>query len=265
MKAGIDAGGSLIKIVYQENHQMHYKKFSIEELDCAISWFKLVAPNVTVALTGGKSHFIQKKYFPEGVIIPEFQATCEGARLFLLEENNKFDHPFLLVNIGTGTSWHVVNDDKYERILGSGVGGGTFTGLGALLTDEDEYHQLTCLANEGEKGNIDLLVRDIYESDEPPIDGNLTAANFAKGTKVKHMDSDRMASLSNMIAETVVLLTLQAGAIHKINKVVYIGSTLVDNPSLRKNLELYTGMFGLSSLFLHNGEYCGAAGAYFSV
>ncbi|MDQ0199742.1 type II pantothenate kinase [Neobacillus ginsengisoli] len=265
MKAGIDAGGTLIKIAYLENHQMHYKKFSIEELDTAISWLKLVAPSVTVALTGGKSHIIQKKYFPRGVIIPEFQATCDGARLFLLEENKKIENPFLLVNIGTGTSWHVVNGDTYERILGSGVGGGTFTGLGTILTEEEDFHQLTILANEGEKGNVDLLVRDIYEMAEPPIDGNLTAANFAKGRNVKHTDSDRMASLTNMIAETVVLLTLQAGAIHRINNVIYIGSTLVGNQSLKKNLELYTGMFGLTSRFLQNGEFCGAAGACFSV
>lgn len=265
MKAGIDAGGSLIKIAYQENHQMHYKKFSINELDGAISWVKIMAPNVTAALTGGKAHMIQKNYFPNGTIIPEFQATCEGARILLGEEGKKLQDPFLLVNIGTGTSWHVVNGDTYERILGSGVGGGTFTGLGALLTKEEDYHQLTILANEGEKGNVDLLVRDIYESDQPPIDGNLTAANFAKGTRVKHTDSDTLASLTNMIAETVVLLTLQAGALHKINNVVYIGSALIGNTSLRKNLELYTNMFGLSSTFLQTGEYCGAAGAYFSV
>jgi type II pantothenate kinase len=265
LKAGIDAGGSLIKIAYEENKKIHYKKYSISEMDLAISWLKMVAGNIKVGLTGGKANLIKKAYFPNGLIIPEFQATCEGARLFLLEEGKNTDEPFLLVNIGTGTSWHFVNGKKYERILGSGVGGGIFTGLGSILTAEEDFHRLTVLANEGEKGNVDLLVSDIYESDEPPIDGNLTAANFAKGSKVKHTEADRMAAITNMIVETIVLLTLQAAALHKTNRVVFIGSTLIGNHSLRKGLKFYMNRLGLSAEFLGNGEYCGAAGALFSV
>jgi type II pantothenate kinase len=265
IKAGIDAGGSLIKIAYQEKNKMHYKKYEIDELDQAISWLKMVAPNVSVALTGGKAHLIKQNYFQDAVSIPEFQATCDGVRLFLLDEGKKMDNPFLVVNIGTGTSWHLVHGEKYERILGSGIGGGTFTGLGSLLTTSKQYEKLTVLANAGERGNVDLLVKDIYESDEPPIDGHLTAANFAKGIYVKHSEADRMAALTNMIAETIVLLTLQAAAIHQTKEVVFIGSTLIGNPSLKIGLNSFMNKLGLSSTFLQNGEYCGAAGAYFSI
>ncbi|HEY2420884.1 MAG TPA: type II pantothenate kinase [Neobacillus sp.] len=261
LKAGIDAGGSLVKIVYQEKEKFHYKKYPIHEMAQALSWLKMVAPNAKVALTGGKAAIIQKNYFPNGEIIPEFQATCEGARLFLVEEGKKIENPFLLVNIGTGTSWHFVNGEKYERILGSGVGGGIFTGLGSILTNEADFQQLTLLANDGEKGNVDLLIKDIYESDEPPLDGNLTAANFAKGTNEKQTAADLMAAVTNMIVETIVLLTLQAAAIHKTKQVVFIGSTLIGNHSLHKGLTFYMNMLGLSAEFLSNGEYCGAAGA----
>jgi type II pantothenate kinase len=265
VKAGIDAGGSLVKIAYEEKDRIHYKKYHINELNQAISWLKIAATEMKVALTGGKAHLIQKKYFPEGEIVPEFQATCEGARMFLLKEEKNIEEPFLLVNIGTGTSWHIVNGEKYERILGSGVGGGIFTGLGSLLTSEEDFGKLTALANKGDKGKVDLLVKDIYESDEPPIDGNLTAANFAKGSKVKHSDADRMAAISNMIVETIFLLTMQAAEIHQVKEVVFIGSTLIGNESLKKGLEYYMNMMGLSATFLKNGEYCGATGAYLSV
>ncbi|MBI0576978.1 type II pantothenate kinase [Neobacillus cucumis] len=265
LKVGIDAGGSLIKIAYQEKNRMHYKRFPIFEMEIAIAWLKIVAPNVKAALTGGKANIIQQDFFPDEIIIPEFLATCEGAKLLLQEEGEKWEDPFLLVNIGTGTSWHVVKGNKYERILGSGIGGGTFTGLGSLLTKVEDFQELTILANEGDKSKVDLLVRDIYESAEPPIDGNLTAANFAKGKKVKHTDADQMAALSNMITETIVLLTLQAAAIHQVNQVVFIGSTLVGNQSLRKGLEFYMNRLGLTGVFLKKGEYCGAVGAYFSV
>jgi type II pantothenate kinase len=263
--AGIDAGGSLIKIVYQENGRMHFKKFSIDKLDSAISWLKMVAPSLKVSITGGKALAIKNNYFPDNTIIPEFQATCEGARFLLAKENKSFEETYLVVNIGTGTSWHLVNGDQAERILGSGMGGGTFTGLGSLLTKVQDYQLLTVLAEEGNKGQVDMLVKDIYESAESPIQGDLTAANFAKGKKRSHTEGDRLASLSNMIAETIVLLTSQAAAIHQVKSVVIIGTAIIGNPSLKHGLETYLNMLGLTGVFLEKGEYCGAIGAYLSV
>lgn len=259
--AGIDAGGSLIKVVYQENGRMHFKKFSINKMDSAISWLKTVAPSLKVSLTGGKAHALQKKYFQDSIVIPEFQSTCDGARFLLEKENKRIEENYLIVNIGTGTSWHVVKGEKAERILGSGMGGGTFTGLGSLLTQVQDYQLLTVLAKEGNKGKVDVLVKDIYESAESPIQGDLTAANFAKGKKLEHTEADRLASLSNMIAETIVLLTSQAAAIHQVKSVVIIGTAIVGNPSLKKGLDYYLNMVGLTSVFLDRGEYCGAIGA----
>jgi type II pantothenate kinase len=264
IKAGIDTGGSLIKITFQEQDKIHYKKYPINKMHESLQWLQ-IAPNVKAALTGGKAHIVQKKFFPSGLIVPEFQATCEGARLLMLQEGKRMDHPFLLVNIGTGTSWHLVDGDQYERILGSGIGGGTFTGLGSMLTKADQFQQLVDLAAKGEKENVDMLVKDIYESDAPPIDGHLTAANFAKGLRVKHSEADRMAALTNMIAETLVLLTLQAAVIHQVKDVVFIGSTLVGNTTLKNTLNVFMDQLGLSAIFLKNGEYCGAVGAFLSI
>nr|WP_263327591.1 type II pantothenate kinase [Neobacillus sp. Marseille-Q6967] len=265
IKAGIDAGGTLIKIAFIENDRFHFKKYPITEMHQAVSWLKLVAPSVKAVITGGKSQVIQEKYFPTSRIIPEFQATCKGAKVFLAEEKKALIDSYLLVNIGTGTSWHIVKGEKHERILGSGMGGGTFTGLGSLLSSTKDYKILTILANEGEKGKVDLLVKDIYESAETPINGDLTAANFAKGVKADHKEADLLASLTNMIAETTVLLTMQAAALHQVKDVIFIGSTLAGNPSLRGGLEHYMDMAGLTSLFLSKGEYCGAMGACLSV
>jgi type II pantothenate kinase len=265
IKAGIDAGGSLIKIVFSENERMHFKKYSINEMDQAITWLKLVAPSVKVVITGGRSHAIQKKHFPQSVIIPEFKATCEGAKVFLAEDKTQLTEPFLLVNIGTGTSWHVVNGEKQERILGSGLGGGTFTGLGSLLSSAKDVRLLSMLANEGQKGNVDVLVKDIYDGGDTPINGDLTAANFAKGKKAIHTEADRIASLANLIAENLILLTMQAAALHKVQKVVFIGSTISGNSYFKRGLEKYSDMVGLTSIFINKGEYCGAMGAFLSV
>ena len=54
--------------------------------------------------------------------------------------------PYLLVNIGTGVSiLRVDSEGQYERVSGSGLGGGTFVGLGRLLTGETSFEKLLSL------------------------------------------------------------------------------------------------------------------------
>ncbi|KAG0716053.1 Pantothenate kinase 4 [Chionoecetes opilio] len=53
-------------------------------------------------------------------------------------------------------------DDKYERIGGTSMGGGTFWGLGSLLTKAKGFDELLQLASAGDHRNVDLLVKDIY-------------------------------------------------------------------------------------------------------
>lgn len=76
--------------------------------------------------------------------------------------------PYLLVNIGSGVSiLKVVSEDKYERIGGTATGGGTFWGLGSLLTGGrvKEFDELLCMAEKGDHRHVDMLVRDIYAGD----------------------------------------------------------------------------------------------------
>ncbi|HYK75318.1 MAG TPA: type II pantothenate kinase [Pseudoneobacillus sp.] len=263
-KVGIDAGGTLIKLVYEENGVFHYKTYHISQLESAMEWLKLMAPSAKVALTGGKAVFLSKQFFNDAVQVPEFDAACNGARYFLDMDGNKPD-VCLLVNIGTGTSWFYLQGEKQERILGSGIGGGTFMGLGELLTNEKDYTHLVQLAQKGNKAKVDLTVKDIYMGEDTPVDGNLTASNFAKGKKDEQSNEDLMAAVTNMVAETIVLLTLQAAAIHQTNEVVYMGSTFSGNIPLKNVLESYKGMLGLNTRFLKHGEFSGAMGALLAI
>jgi type II pantothenate kinase len=259
---GLDAGGSLIKIAFEEHGNIHYKKYPIEEMDSVMSWLLMLASNKRVKLTGGKAGMIKVRFLPGAEIIDEFTATCEGAKFLMQLEKISLQEKVLLVNIGTGTSWFTIEGSQFERVLGSGIGGGTFMGLGKLLGKTSDYSELVELASKGSKGNVDLLVKDIYHPEEPPIPGNLTASNFAKASSVKaNSPEDQMASVINMIAETVTLLTVQASAIHSTKKVVYIGSTIAGNKPLQSCLEQYANMSGLHPFFLKNGEFSGAMGA----
>jgi type II pantothenate kinase len=178
-----------------------------------------------------------------------------------VKESIPLNEKFLLVNIGTGTSWFGIDGDHYERVLGSGIGGGTFMGLGKIFAELTDFSKLVELSSKGERDKVDLLVKDIYFPEEPPIPGELTASNFAKSGIEESSPADRMAAVTNMISETITLLTVQASSLQNIKKVVFIGSTLSGNKPLRNSIDYYIRMSGLNPVFLPDGEYSGAIGA----
>lgn len=259
---GIDAGGSLIKIVFEEKGRLHKKKYHNDQLAGAMSWLKMFSENKRIVLTGGKAGKLKSEFFPEAAIVDEFTALCHGAKFLMKTEKMTVSDPFLLINIGTGTSWFAIENNQYKRVLGSGVGGGTFMGLGSLLAGRSDFSELVRLSSNGVRGKVDLLVKDLYHPDPPPIDGELTASNFAQAASIEESsNSDLMASLSNMIAETITLLTVQAAALNQTTRIVFIGSTLAGNSPLQHSLDSYAKMSGLEPVFLINGEFSGAMGA----
>lgn len=263
---GIDAGGSLIKVVIEENHQFHYKKYPISELSETISWLSMMAQEAEVYLTGGKAEYIREHYFPNAKVVQEFEASSLGAA-FLMKQSKKEikEGRYLLVNIGTGTSWSVIDGNHNERVLGSGIGGGTLMGLSKLMMNKTNYQEIVSLAEKGKKANVDLLVGDIYLSNLTPIDADLTASNFAKAaTMDTYTEHDLSASIINMMAETIVLLSKQTAAIYQLKNVVFIGSSLINNSALRTGLDEFSKMVGLTATFLPEGEFSGAIGSILS-
>jgi type II pantothenate kinase len=74
--------------------------------------------------------------------------------------------PFLIVNIGSGVSILKISDSgKFERISGTSLGGGTYWGLCRLLTKCQTYEEVLDLAEMGDAGKVDMLVKDIYGGD----------------------------------------------------------------------------------------------------
>lgn len=257
---GIDAGGTLTKMVYYEKERVHYKIFPSSQINEALNWIQVVAPHGEFFVTGGKSEK-WKSSLSQVHIIPEFKAVCEGSIKLLKEEQYNIER-FILINIGTGTSYFKVERNEYTRILGSGMGGGTFMGLGSLLTGVDNYHQLVNLNINGDRQQVDLLVNDVYEGGESPLPENLTAANFARIGSVSSTHADRLRALTNMIAETTILLASQIAQIHKIEHLVFVGSTLASHPALREDLSQFKDMLSYSPIFLKDSSYAGALGAY---
>ncbi|KAA8542295.1 hypothetical protein F0562_023569 [Nyssa sinensis] len=73
----------------------------------------------------------------------------EGQKKFVqIDHNDLF--PYLLVNIGSGVSMIKVDGDgKFQRVSGTNVGGGTYWGLGKLLTKCKSFDELLELSQQG--------------------------------------------------------------------------------------------------------------------
>lgn len=124
---GIDAGGTLIKIAYEEQGKLHVKSYPQNKLKEVVQWIQIVSPTATLKLTGGKresiANLVQNRY----ELVDEFQAIINGTSYLLEEEKIKIGNEYILVSIGTGTSVFHVHTDGFDRLLGSGIGGEPFS------------------------------------------------------------------------------------------------------------------------------------------
>ena len=63
----------------------------------------------------------------------------------------------VIANIGTGTSIHIMQWARHSRIGGTGIGGGTLTGLGMALTGITNYLDIIEISKKGNRTFIDVL------------------------------------------------------------------------------------------------------------
>eukprot|EP00795_Rhopilema_esculentum_P015027 gene15027-6187_t len=111
--------------------------------------------------------------------------------------------PYLLVTIGTGVSIvKVDSESQYITLGGTRTGGGTFLGLGSLLTGAKGFDDLLHLATNGQHNNVDLQIQDIYGGDYSMIGlpGQFTASSFGKAARMSREDKEVVFS-SNIIPE----------------------------------------------------------------
>lgn len=266
IRIGIDAGGTLIKIAYMLNGKLELLKLPSNQLAQAVTWVQETLEKPEICITGGKAEQLQKLLAMEVKHMVEFEATCKGVQYLL----HKVDHtpgPFVLVNVGTGTSIHYVDGDQHSRISGTGVGGGTMLGLSRLLTGVDNYREFILSEVGGEREELDLKVKHIYEGSEPPISGDLTASNFGNMNTIPANVpvADYLASVIGLVGETVATTSVLAAAQYGVSSIVYIGSSFSGNQSLKKVITDYTILREGHPTIVDDGEYSGAIGALLSL
>ncbi|MGH0187233.1 UNVERIFIED_CONTAM: hypothetical protein FKN15_023845 [Acipenser sinensis] len=178
--------------------------------------------------------------------------------------------PYLLINIGSGVSIvKVESEDKFERIGGSSIGGGTFWGLGALLTKTKRFDELLQLASRGQHTSVDMLVKDIYGGayGSLGLTGDLIASSFGKSaTADKEFSKEDMAkSLLHMISNDIGQLACLYAKLHNLSRVYFGGFFIRGHPVTMHTITYSINFFTkgeVQALFLRHEGYLGAIGAF---
>lgn len=260
---GIDTGGTLTKIAYVDREgNLKLEVFQSNNMEAIKNWLGDHPEVDEIGLTGGRTEQLKDvlKTMKSITYMLEFDATLKGVKYLLKRDGHNLEKA-IITNIGTGTSIHYMQGDEHERISGTGIGGGTLVGLGALTTGESDFNNIKALATQGDRSSIDLLVQDIYQGMDTPISGTLTASNFGKVGITKqatHPKEDVLATVQGLVGEVITTLSIQLAKERSVDHIVYIGSTLTDNQHLKEVISHYTILKQHQPVFLN---YCGFSGA----
>ncbi len=213
-----------------------------------------------ILMTGAGSSVITNGiYNLKCISVPEFSGSGIGG-LYLsgLEEA-------IVVSMGTGTAINHakrIAADKYEikYLGGTGVGGGTLVGLSRKMLGLDSVEHIEQLAKDGNLDNVDLRIKDISRNHNyHGINENLTAANFGKVSDMA-TPADLALGISNMVAETVAMLSIFAARAHATKDIVLIGNLTTIEP-IRAVFESLGDSFGVHFIIPENAQFGTVIGA----
>ena len=175
----IDIGGSSTHGVIIENGKIILE--TVEDgnnSDHILNCFNTLKEKVSstdfkLVLTGGGARKLKKDFFTFPFkIVDEISAIGKGG-VHLSGNKDVF-----VVSIGTGTCFVSVKAGEFKHVGGTGIGGGTISGLSKLLLKmtPDDLEKIAKVSH----NNLDITVKDIVGGDLGKIPGDATASNFGK-------------------------------------------------------------------------------------
>lgn len=172
----------------------------------------------------------------------------------------------LVVSMGTGTAMVTVynHGSQVKHVGGTGVGGGTLTGLMKLLLHKEDIETLEKLAMEGDSKKVDLTVKDIAGGPVGRLSENATASNFGKASEGAN-EKDLAAAIFNIVAEVIAVVLVFAAKAFDLESDVVLTGKLANNPIIMKKIVNVCEAFHVQLTVPKNGEYCTAIGAAISV
>ena len=149
-----------------------------------------------------------------------------------------------------------------ERVgvyIGSGIGGGTLSGLSELITGVHQYALIRKLCQDGDLSQIDLTIGDMSKGKVGTLPPEATAANFAKLAE-DATSADKMRGLVNLVLQAIGTMSVLACRTCGTNTVVLTGA-LTMLPPAHETFELFTQLYGVEYIIPENATFATAIGA----
>ena len=238
-------------------------------------------------LTGGGAYkfndLLKKNFDIELIKHDELQSLICGYKLmnnlnsFYEIENDEmktvpqedFKFPHISANVGSGVSiLKVLSIEKYERVGGTLMGGGTLIGLLKLMIGIDDYDKILELASKGNCENVDLTKKDLLKENEE-LKENYIISSLGKihqyvleGKKDEIKKEDIALSLLNMICYHIAQYTVIYAEQNEIDTIYYFGTFTKKNSLAVKLLSKASKHWNkdIKVRFNSNGGYLGTIG-----
>ena len=209
-----------------------------------------------VNLTGvGSNAVAQPIYGLPTFKVDEFTANGVGGGYFA-----EGSEEFMVVSMGTGTSFVRVKDRVPTHLGGIGIGGGTIIGLSKLVLNTSDIDKIQEMAAEGRVGNIDLRIGDISNEPLPGLNLEITASNFGK-TSSRATCEDKAAGIVHMVLETICQTAVLISQGTELKDFVLIGN-LINFPEIGHICDMIKTMYpDIHVIVPEDGEYATAIGA----
>ena len=204
---GIDIGGSTTKIAGFQDEEMLEPilvkaSTPLASLFGAFGQF-MIENNLNlddvkeIRLTGvGANSVKQDIYGIPTFKVDEFVANGVGGRFFSKNKNA------VVVSMGTGTSYVLVDEKGLSYLGGIAIGGGTIIGLSKLLLHTEDVEVIQELSKKGHVDQIDLRIKDISPEPLQGLDLDITACNFGKVAELATRE-DIAAGIVHMVLESI--------------------------------------------------------------
>ncbi|XP_074558294.1 pantothenate kinase 2 [Curcuma longa] len=199
----------------------------------------------------------------------------DGQKEFVQNDQNDL-FPYLLVNIGSGVSIIKVDGEgKFQRVSGTNVGGGTYWGLGRLLTKCKSFDELLELSQRGDSSNVDMLVGDIYggmDYSKIGLSASTIASSFGKTiSETKELSDyrpeDISLSLLRMISYNIGQIAYLNALRYGLKKIFFGGFFIRGHAYTMDTISFAVHFWSkgqAQAMFLRHEGFLGALGAFMS-
>ena len=263
---GIDIGGSSTKIVGLHENGTVIDMLRVKAEDPLTSLYGALGNFLAthslkltdighIALTGvGASYVDGDIYGVRTVKVEEFPSVGVGGLALSRKERA------VVVSMGTGTSllW-AEKGGEIRHIIGSGIGGGTLSGLSELITGVHQYALIRKLCQDGDLSHIDLTMADLSREQVGNLPPEATAANFAKVAD-DATPSDKMLGIVNPVLQSIGTMSVLACKCCGTDTVVLTGA-LTMLPPAKETFELFKQLYGVDFIIPENATFATAIGA----